>query len=163
MKYYLIYINNKFFAWSDDKNTIKDFKKLINKPINILKTNDRVLPRSLVNSLDFVEKELIYYEGYRYIDSGPIRICDMETLYGYILDIYLDFKVSFDNISHNIKYIDMPDNIKRKFIDILEKCIEISDDIITSDAECVYDEVINMDLVMKKYIREILNTHPYKQ
>lgn len=163
MKYYLIYINDSFFAWSDNKETIKDFQNLFPIKMDIITVKGRVLADYLTYSSVFLERELVYYQGYRYVDAGPIRMCDMDELYDYIVKLYIEFKTSCLMTLSNMKYINISDDIKKIFETKINKYLEISEDIIVSDGECVYDEVIDIPKVIKVYMKEILNSGVYKQ
>lgn len=143
MKYFIIYKDDKFIGYTDNKVVLKRFLEVRSSKYKVVKMHKDEIPLRIINNDSFESYALAYYNGYKLIDELPLFIYEFSKFESLIREELLTSSIVIKNLIRDIDYIKTDDLYA--FKKALEKISDIYHDLITySYHEPIYDEVFDV-------------------
>lgn len=157
MKYYLIYKNDEFIGYADDKEILKTFLSVRKNKYTIRKIKSKELPEKIRLSMQFENKALAYYQGYNLTNELPIFIYEFSKFDSLIREELITILAVVDTVRRNIDYLRTKkcDDLKLILDNISQTYGEF---IVGIEHEPIYDEVFNvLEFFKLAYKRELIH------
>lgn len=153
MKYFIIYKDNKFIGYTDNKKMLRQFLKIRNDKYKIIKMYDDEIASKIKTSDTFESYALSYYQGYELTTELPIFIYEFPKFEALIREHLITTVALIDAIRKQLEYFKSDD--LEKFDSSLKSVYDMCYEFITySCHEPVYDELLDV-LGIFKYLYNI--------
>ena len=151
---YIIYRDNKFVGYTDDKMMMKVFmNNRRDGTYKFKKIKKSKIPKKIRESRRFEDYSMEYYNGYRISTELPLFLYEFEDLNSDLSNDLLALTESLHSISEAVKYLKLSKNEK----EIIKKSMNYINELIdccTFTHEPVFDEVIDVIKYVNKPVKD---------
>lgn len=150
-KIYLIYKDEKYIAYTDDKILLKDFMKKRKGNFSFTKVSKKEIPKDIQDMMDENLTQLIYYTGYMSCNEYPIIEYEHSKLDDLAIDFCAEFQTLIMILKSHLKCINLTKE-EMKIIDLVITRFEsVTGEFLdlVGEPEIVLDEFINIGEFIK--------------
>lgn len=152
MKIWLIYSNENFVAYADNKEIVSHFIKSRKEDYDVLKVKYRKLPDMVKSSQSFYSRQLVYFVGYNTNMKIPLIQYELELLEFEIRNMCIYTTASIKRIIELMRYIKIP----YEEMDSIKEALSVLSNLITDacdfEHEIIYDDIIEIDEFITYFI-----------